>query len=118
MDHHVENAASNGSNERFLAIWGNAIQEYSDRTGHDLSKLRSIRGVGDFSATMAAIEEGFKNTHYAGQKKARDALKSYIMPLQAISSIASSAVSLTPFTPAAAIFGAGMNLIGKPSILS
>lgn len=112
MGDQVEDAASN---EQFLAIWRNALEDYRTQTSHDLTKLEVIKNVDDLSGTMLATEELFKSARKGGHgyKKTRDILKSCVMPLQSLSSVASSAVSLTPLAPAATVFGAGMYLIGK-----
>lgn len=111
MVHDGEDAASK---EQFLTIWRNALEDYKTQTSHDLTKLETIKDADDLSRAMIATEAQFKSSRKGGPgyKKTRDILQSCVMPLQALSSVASSAVSLTPFAPAATVFGAGMYLIG------
>ncbi|KAF2114926.1 hypothetical protein BDV96DRAFT_646792 [Lophiotrema nucula] len=110
MDDPGEAAASNA---QFLAIWRIALDDYRTQTHHDLTKLEPIKNATDLSDTMLKTEEHFKISRKGSSKyeTTRNILKSCVRPLQSLSSVASSAVSLTPFAPAATIFGAGMYLI-------
>jgi Asp-tRNA(Asn)/Glu-tRNA(Gln) amidotransferase C subunit len=101
------------SNEQFRSIWENALKEYKAETGHDLQSFKSVHNINDLSRSMRAMEDGFAKTRKgdSGYQKTRDLLKSCVLPLQAASSLAAGALGMTPFAPAATIFGAGMYLI-------
>ena len=101
------------SNEQFRSIWETALSEYKSQTGHDLAALNIPHQTSDLSSALQQTELSFKRKRegHEGYQKARSILKSCVMPLKIVSGIATSALSLTPFAPAATLFGAGMFLI-------
>ncbi|KAF2733394.1 ankyrin [Polyplosphaeria fusca] len=100
------------SNEQFRSMWETALQEYKAKTDRDLEALKPIN-VSGLSRTLLAIDDDFKKKRKGepGPRKARDILNACVKPLEALSSVAAGAISMTPFAPAATIFGAGMYLI-------
>ena len=102
--------------ERFQTIWQDALKEYKKRTDHDLvndkkiQKWSKIQTAEGFSQALDENDLGLK--HYRDKhKKTRDMLKACVSPIQAVGSVATSALSLTPFAPAATVFSAGLFLI-------
>ncbi|KAL8701179.1 MAG: hypothetical protein Q9201_005048 [Fulgogasparrea decipioides] len=102
--------------ERSQAIWQHALEEYTTRTGHNLvndkkiQEWSNIQTAEDFSQAINEEDRDFKD-HRDKREKTRNILKGYVKPIQAVSSVATSALSLTPFAPAATVFRAGIFLI-------
>ncbi|KAL8778577.1 MAG: hypothetical protein Q9213_007354 [Squamulea squamosa] len=102
--------------ERSQAVWHHALDEYKTRTGHNLvndkkiQEWSNIQTAEDFSQAINEEDRDFKD-HRDKREKTRNILKAFAKPIQAVSSIATSALSLTPFAPAATVFRAGISLI-------
>lgn len=101
--------------EQFDKIWRGALAEYKDKTGHDLKRFQGDKTINELSVMMTDEDNYFdeKRKGSENMQKTRDVLKACIKPVEALSAVASSALSLTPFAPAATVFGAGMYLIRK-----
>lgn len=99
---------------QFSLVWKNALEDYKEDTHHDLKRFQNVRSADELSR----IEEQFESARRGSDKSAtsRKVLKACVLPLQALSGVASGALGLTPFAPAATIFGAGMYLIGNRSL--
>lgn len=102
--------------EQFQAIWQKALKEYKIQTGNDLDndekiqKWKNIQTPEAFSQAVDEISTPFEN-YRDKHKKTRNILKACVKPIQAVDSIVTSALSATPFAPAATVFGAGIFLI-------
>lgn len=107
--------------EQFQAIWQKALDDYKERTDRDLINDKeiqewNIRTADNFTEIVSERDRHFNDSRKKYQK-ARDNLKACIQPVEQLSAIATSALSFTPFAPAATIFGAGMFLISMSSSL-
>lgn len=105
------------TDQQILYSWREVLREYKGRTGHDLehnvtSKNGDVEAIDKSLTDLAAKKHSFKS-YRTRHEKTRGYLKLCIRPLQSMSALASTAVSLTPFAPAATVFGAGMYLISK-----
>lgn len=109
-------------NEQFDKIWHDDLNAYKEKTQHDLEHFREYK---DWTIEQLSQEFDKKDEHFSdlrkgrseGLKKTRDFLKACVKPIEALSSVASSAISLTPFAPAATVFGAGIYLISESTHL-
>ncbi|KAI4263305.1 MAG: hypothetical protein L6R42_001543 [Xanthoria sp. 1 TBL-2021] len=104
------------ANDRFHAILQEALEVYKTRTGHDLDNDKEIQKWRDMSTAeglLQAVDEipdRFKKSRDK-YKETRKILKACVRPIQVVGSNATSALSLTPFPPAATLFRAGIFLI-------
>ena len=102
--------------QRIQTIWEDALKDYKSRTKHDLvndkkmQRWSKIQTAKDFWQAVDEIPIESKEDR-AKHEKTRDILKACVKPTQAFSSIVTSALSLTPFAPAASVFQAGLFLI-------
>jgi hypothetical protein len=98
---------------RFRSIWNDAVIKYKQTTQRDLAEL--IRGQDE--VTVDTFYNFIKKQDHQSKirrdkhKKTRDVLQRFVVSIKVLSGVAQSSLSLTPFAPAAAIFGAGMFLI-------
>lgn len=106
------------SNQQFAQIWRDALKAYEEETKTDLTWLQQYKTWNvehaDHIADKILSEKSDWKLKREGSdrvRKLRETLKYCVAPIQAISSVASAALSLTPFAPAATVFGAGMYLI-------
>jgi ankyrin repeat protein len=98
---------------RFRSIWEDAVIKYEEDTQRDLAGLvrdKDVRTVDTFYNFLEKQDDRRK-IHRGKHQKTRDVLQRCVLPIIALSDVAKSSLSLTPFAPAATIFGAGMFLI-------
>lgn len=105
--------------ERFQSIWQNAVDSYKDSTDRDLLRLVQKRAsrTHDIYDMFQDEEARFKKSREK-YSKARGILQTCVRPIQVLSGVAEGALALSPYAPAAAIFGAGIFLLGGYAILS
>lgn len=99
--------------KQFKSIWTIALQEYKEKTGHDMMNEKTIRNASDLSNAMELKEKSFEKQRRGkpAWQTTRKVLKECVVPLQGLSSVAAGVIGLTPFAPAGVIFSAGVFLI-------
>ena len=97
----------------FDTIWAQAFHEYEQATGRQLSTHIQLRDLDSCESLMAQVESRQRDFAAWRMKGARLRKALYMMstPVVRFSEIAKTSLSLTPFAPAAIIFGAATFLV-------
>ena len=97
----------------FDTMWAQALRNYKQATGRQLSNQDQLNDLETSKSLMAQLET--RQRDFVGWRakgaKLRAALEMMLTPVMRFSEIARSGLSLTPFAPAAIIFGAVSCLI-------
>jgi fungal STAND N-terminal Goodbye domain len=99
--------------QSFEELWESAIEKYIDATNRTLAEqefLKKLKSPSELENDLITRHKTFSDYRAKHGKLVRT-LKNVVKPVTALSSVASSAISLTPFGPASAIFGAVTFLI-------
>lgn len=100
----------------FEIIWREAFRNYREKTKRDLNnrdvitQLQNLHSIDDLNRKIGeryGSFEAFRNKH--GTLAAR--VQTCMKPVETFAGVISSALAMTPYAPACAIFGAGMFLI-------
>ena len=97
----------------FDDLWEKALKKYftsTDRTYSEQVLLRQLKSPDDLQKQLETNHNKFSSFR-ARHGKLTGRLKTAVQPFMALSSVASSAVSLSPFAPASMILGAVVFLV-------
>jgi hypothetical protein len=97
----------------FDDLWEKALKKYftsTDRTYSEQVLLRQLKSPDDLQKQLETNHNKFSSFR-ARHGKLTGRLKAAVQPFMALSSVASSAVSLSPFAPASMILGAVVFLV-------
>jgi hypothetical protein len=92
----------------FKDLWEEALDKYIESTSQTLPKqalLRQLKSPEDLEKQLEMDHDRFTSFRAKHSKLTRR-LKKSIKPFTVLSSVAFSAISLSPFAPASTIFGA------------
>jgi fungal STAND N-terminal Goodbye domain len=92
----------------FKDLWEEAVENYIDstsRTDSEQALFGQLKNTQDLEKRLEADQDKF-DSFRAKHGKLTGRLKKAIKPLTVLLSVASSAISLSPFAPASTIFGA------------
>ena len=104
------------ADSNFEIIWREAFRTYKEKTKRDLNsksvivELQNLHTIDDLNQKIGeryGSFEAFRNKHGALAARVQTCMK----PVETLSGVISSAIAMTPYAPACAIFGAGMFLI-------
>lgn len=105
------------SDTNFKQFWQEACDRYKKTTGRDLllnkeieQKLLKLQNVNDLKDQIGKRANGFEDFRQKHGKLARTVLTCF-QPIETLGGIITSALGLTPYAPACAIFGAALYLI-------
>ena len=102
---------ASGASDELAALWTECLEKYNASTKRKLWKDKDkLMTFDDLKGEVEQSSQGFANT-YGKQSAIWNTLESLSRPVVALSSVAQSAVGLTPFAPASLVFGAVMHLI-------
>ena len=96
------------SKQGFEDMWEEAVEKYIESTGRTLPEqalLGQLKCPEDLEKQLEMDHDRF-NDFRTKRGKLSGRLKKAVKPFAVLSSVASSAVSLSPFAPASTIFGA------------
>jgi hypothetical protein len=94
-------------------LWEKALDSYKEDTERELAKdqmLEKLKSTDDLLQEVDRRQMKFINWR-TKRRKIRHVLSMVLAPLDRLSDIVTAALSLTPFAPAAAIFGAAVYLV-------
>ncbi|MCJ1358985.1 MAG: hypothetical protein MMC33_008985 [Icmadophila ericetorum] len=106
------------ADSNFEIIWREAFRTYKEKTKRDLNsksvivELQNLHTIDDLNQKIGeryGSFEAFRNKHGALAARVQTCMK----PVETLSGVISSAIAMTPYAPACAIFGAGMFLINS-----
>jgi hypothetical protein len=92
----------------FEELWEEAVEKYIDSTGRtpvEQTLLGQLKSPQDLEKHLEGDRDKFDGFR-AKHGKLTGRLKRVIRPFTALSNVASSAISVSPFAPASTIFGA------------
>jgi hypothetical protein len=99
--------------QAFDDVWEIALHKYftsTDRTDSEKAQLKQLKGLDNLQEQLETNRNkfsGFREKH----NKLTSRLKAAVQPFIALSSVVSSAVSLSPFAPASTILNAVVFLV-------
>lgn len=99
------------ASDELAALWDECLEKYNASTKRKLWKDKDkLMTFDDLKAEVEQSGQGFANA-YSKHSAIWNTLESISKPVVALSSVAQSAVGLTPFAPASLVFGAAMHLM-------
>lgn len=97
------------TSDEFESLWEQAWEQYIDSTGRSEDEqqnlIRHVKSPEDLGKQLEIDKDKF-TAFRSKHGKLTERLKKAVQPFIALSSVASSALSLSPFAPASTIFGA------------
>lgn len=96
------------TNPGFDSLWEQAWEQYIDDTGRserEQDLIKQLKSPEDLESQLKINKREFTDFR-SKHGKLTERLKKVVKPFTVLSSVASSAISLSPFAPASAIFGA------------
>jgi hypothetical protein len=101
------------ANKQFSEIWNHAVLQYKINTNRDSLQLVKNRDWDSTEQFYTFLNDRGDQRQKAREKhqRTRDILQSCVTPIRGLGEVLKSSLSLTPFAPAATIFGAGMFLL-------